>query len=209
MIGPLDDESTPKLRRRCAKRRCPNDARASGSPRGALCVTHHAAAMHLWRKRRRAAGKPVAGATRTAPSSATEATRERKQLSRARRRGDIIPQPCAACRANIGVVATHLDASEPHRIVWACRGCRSLLVRGLAERQHDQAREADLRREHAAFAELCGTVDGLVAGLPPEVAAALHDVAARSGPLRKNRPGQPIYTQMLAFAYRRWVERGG
>lgn len=119
----------------------------------------------------------------------------------------MVPQPCAACRKLGGVVATHPDASDPQKIVWACRRCRLLLVRGLAERQQDEEREARLRREHAAFAELCAAVGELVAALPAEVGAALHEMAARSGPFGRNRPGQPIYTQMLAQAYTRWLQQ--
>ncbi len=207
MRAPFEHETDPELRRRCAKRRCPQPARTGGSRRGALCTTHHAAAMRQWRARRRAAGKPTAGATPTAPSSAAEAVRERKRLSRARSGGDVVPQPCAACRRQNEVVATHPDTSDPQKIVWACRRCRSLLVRGLTERQQDEEREAELRREHAAFAELCASVGELVTGLPVEVGAALHEAAARSGPFGRNRPGQPIYTQMLAHAYTRWLQR--
>jgi hypothetical protein len=75
------------------------------------------------------------------------------------------------------------------------------------ERQRDEQREAELRRERAAFAELCATVGELVAALPAEVGTALHEEAARTGPFGRNRPGQPIYTQMLAHAYTRWRQR--
>jgi len=198
-----DFEAGP--RRRCAKRRCPEPARTGGSRRGALCVDHHAAAMRQWRARRRAAGKPVAGPSPIAPSSAPGAVRERKRLSRARTGGDVVPQPCAACRRRDEVVATHPDPAEPHTIVWACRRCRLLLVRGVLERDRDRARDVEHERERVAFAELCATVMTLVEALPPDVAAALHKAASRGGSLGRLRPVQPVYTQKLARVYLRWL----
>ncbi len=204
MRAPFEHETDPELRRRCAKRRCPQPARTGGSRRGALCTTHHAAAMRQWRARRRAAGKPTAGATPTAPSSAVDALRERKQLSRARRRGQVLPQPCAACRRREGVVATHPDPAEPQTIVWACRRCRLLLVRGAVERKRDRQRDVEDERKRVAFAELCAEVAALVEALPPNVAATLHAAASRGGRLGQLRPGQPAYTQQLARAYLAW-----
>jgi hypothetical protein len=195
-----------ELRRRCAKRRCPEPAQLGGSHRGALCLLHHAARMRLWRARRRAAGKPIAGASKTAPSSSTEATRARKALSRARQTGAVIAEPCRACRSVSGVIATHPDPDEPTKTVWACRACRSQLVAGTIERKRDAAAEVERQRAHTAFAEMCGNIDGIVASLPTEIAAALHDTATRSGPFGHNRPGQPIYTQMLVRAYLSWAK---
>jgi hypothetical protein len=197
-----DNESW--LRRRCAKRRCPEPAQRGGSRRGALCLLHHAARMRLWRVRRRAAGKSAAGASKAAPSSSAEAVRARKALSRARQAGAIIPEPCRACRSVSGVVATHPDPDDRVTTVWACRACRSQLVAAAIERKLDDAKEIQRQRDHAAFAELCRNIADMVAALPAEIAAALHETAARSGPFGRCRPGQPIYTQMLVRAYQGW-----
>ena len=206
MRAPFEHETDPELRRRCAKRRCPEPARTGGSRRGALCTTHHAAAMRQWRARRRVAGKSIAGATPTAPSSAAEAVRERKRLSRAKGRGKVRPQPCAACRRPGGVVATHPDPAAPHTIVWACRGCRLLVVSGLLEREREREHDVEEERQRVAFAELCADIWSLVETLPPHVAAMLQEAASRGGRLGRLRPGQPVYTQQLARAYLAWRE---
>ncbi len=163
--------------------------------------------MRTWRARRRAAGRSIAGATKTAPSSAPEPVRERKRLSRALRRRDVVPGPCAACRGRKEVIATHPDPTEPGKIVWACRRCRSLLVRAAGERERDREHEAALQQERAAFAELCAKVVTLVAALSPDVAAALHEAASRGGPLGRLRPAQPAYLHNLARAYQKWLAR--
>jgi len=205
--APFEHEIEGELRRRCAKRRCPEPARAGGSLRGALCAAHHAGAMRAWRARRRAAGQPIAGASRTAPSSASEPVRARQRLSRALRRGEVVPGPCAACSRHERVVAAHPDTTEPGKTVWACRCCRFLLVRGIKERERDRERDVEVQRERVAFAELCAKVVALVAALPPDVAAALDEAASRGGPLGRLRAPQPAYTQNLARAYQKWLAR--
>jgi hypothetical protein len=197
-------EGESGLRRRCAKRRCPEPAQPGGSRRGALCLFHHAARMRRWRTRRHAAGKSVAGASKTAPSSSADAVRARKALSRARQTGSVTPEPCRACRSVSGVVATHPDPDDRAKTVWACRACRSQLVAGAIERKRDDAREIQRQRDHAPFAEMCSNIADMVAALPTEIAAALYETAARSGPFGRCRPGQPIYTQMLVRAYQAW-----
>ncbi len=198
-------EGESGLGRRCAKQRCPEPAQPGGSRRGALCLFHHAARMRRWRARRRAAGKSVSGASKNAPSSSADAVRARKALSRARQAGSVIPEPCRACRNVSGVVGTHPDPDDRAKTVWACRACRSQLVAGAIERKRDDVREAQRQRDHAAFAKLCMNIVDIVAALPAEIAAALHETAARSGPFGRCRAGQPIYTQMLVRAYQAWI----
>jgi hypothetical protein len=192
------------LQRRCCVRRCPEPAQLGGSKRGALCLAHHAARMRLWRARRRAAGRSLAGASHTAPSSSAEAVRARKALSRARRTGAVTPEPCRACRSVSGVVATHPDPDEPSKIVWACRACRSQLVAGTVERKRDDAREFAKQRAQAEFAEICGSVVTIVDGLPAAVAAELR-AAASTGYSWAARPGSPLWVQRLARAYVAWL----
>jgi hypothetical protein len=200
------DEGESALRRRCAKRRCPEPAQPGGSKRGALCLFHHAARMRRWRARRRAAGKPVAGASKTAPSSSAEAVRARKALSRARQAGAVTPEPCRACRSVSGVVATHPDSDEPNSTVWACRSCRSQLVAGTIERKLDHAEEIAQQRAQAEFAELCGSIVAIVDALPAGIAAELRTAAATGfswpAPL-----GSPLWIQRLARSYSTWLER--
>jgi hypothetical protein len=199
------DECERGLRRRCCVRRCPEPAQLGGSKRGALCLAHHAARMRLWRARRRAAGKSVSGASKTAPSSSAEATRARKALSRVRRTGAVTPEPCRACRSVSGVVATHPDPDLPSTIVWACRACRSQLVAGTVERKRDDARELVQQRAQAEFAELCGIVVTVVDALPAVVAAGLR-AAAATGYSWPARPGSPLWVQRLARSYSGWLE---
>jgi hypothetical protein len=193
------------LRRRCCVRRCPEPAQLGGSKRGALCLAHHAARMRLWRARRRAAGKSVSGASKTAPSSSAEAIRARKALSRARQRGAVTPEPCRACRSVSGLIATHPDPDEPSKIVWACRPCRSQLVAGTVERKRDDARELAQQRAQAEFAELCGSVVTIVDALPPAIAAELR-AAASTGYSWAARTGSPLWVQRLAQVYTAWLE---
>ena len=200
------DEGEGGLRRRCAKRRCPEPAQLGGSKRGALCLFHHAARMRLWRARRRAAGKPVAGASKTAPSSSPEATRARKALSRARQNGAVTAEPCRACRSVSGVVATHPNPDEPAMTVWACRSCRSQLVAGTLERKRDDADEVARQRAQGEFAELCENVMAIVDALPAEVAAELRAAASTSFSWAA-RPGSPLWVQRLARSYSAWLNR--
>jgi hypothetical protein len=206
MANEASDEGVSTLRRRCAKRRCPESAQLGGSKRGALCLFHHAARMRLWRARRRAAGKPVAGASKTAPSSSTEATRARKVLSRARQTGAVTPEPCRACRSASGVIAAHPDPDEPAKTVWACRSCRSQLVAGAIERKRDDAEEAARRSAQVDFADLCSSVVAIVDALPPAVAAELR-TAASAGFSWPAKPGSPLWIQRLARSYSEWAKR--
>jgi hypothetical protein len=162
--------------------------------------------MRLWRAQRRAAGKPVAGASKTAPSSSVEAVRARKALSRARQTGAVTPEPCRACRSVSGVVATHPDPDEPAKTVWACRSCRSQLVAGAIERNRDDAEEVVRQRVQAEFAELCESVVGILDALPAAVAADLR-AAASTGFSWPARPGSPLWIQRLARLYAAWAAR--
>jgi hypothetical protein len=198
------DEGERGLRRRCVKRRCPEPAQPGGSRRGALCLFHHAARMRRWRARRRAAGKPVAGASKTAASSSPEAVRARKALSRARQTGAVIPEPCRACRSVSGVVATHPDPDDRARTVWACRACRSQLVAGAIERKRDDAEEIPRQRVQAEFAELCESVVTIVDALPPAIAIELRAAASTSYAWTA-RPGSPLWVQRLARVYSAWL----
>jgi hypothetical protein len=197
-------EGRDGLRRRCCVRRCAEPAQLGGSRRGALCLAHHAARMRLWRARRRAAGKAVAGASETAPSSSADAVRARKALSRARQAGAVTPEPCRACRSVSGVVATHPDPDEPSKTVWACRACRSQLVAGIIERKRDESEEVARQRAQADFAELCGSVVAIVDALPAAVAAQLR-AATSTGYSWAARPGSPLWVQRLARVYVAWA----
>jgi len=157
--------------------------------------------MRTWRARRRQAGKSVAGASRTASSSSTEAVRARKALERAKSRGDVAEGPCAACGGLRGVVATRPDPSDPAAIVWAHRGCRRSIVQVFVEKRDESDREQSLKLERVAFAELYAQIVTLVAALPEDVAKMLRDDASRGGPLGRLRPESPLYTQRLARAY--------
>lgn len=209
MNAPVDEETDLGLRRSCTKRRCIEPARLGGSRRGALCTTHHAAAMQAWRARRRAAGKPVAGASPTALSSSAEAVRDRMRLSRQRKRGGAELQPCAACRGRVvgKLVATHPDVADPQRVVWAHRGCRSLLLRGLAERERDRLHEIERQREQERFVQLCLEIEDLVQALPAPLVTALRATASQGGPLGVLRAGGVLYTQRLARAYAAWCRQ--
>src|SRR5450755_3079240 len=127
------------LQRSCARRTCPLNAR----PAGKLCRDHHAEAMRAWRKRRTLAGLPVAGASRTAPSSSPAAVLARVRLHRDPERQ---PGPCAACRKR-EVVAARIDPSDPTAITWCCRECRHTLVIGLRQRREEEAAGAALTRQ--------------------------------------------------------------
>jgi hypothetical protein len=116
------------LQRSCARRSCPLDAR----PAGKLCRDHHAEAMRAWRKRRTSAGLPIAGASRTAPSSSRAAVLARVHLHRDPERE---PGPCAACRKRDGVVAARIrpkrsngDHLGPPEVPThpSCSGCASV-----------------------------------------------------------------------------------
>ena len=143
----------------------------------------------------------MAGASRTASSSSTEAARARKALERAKSRGDVAEGPCAACGGLRGVVATRPDPSDPAAIFWAHRGCRQSIVKVFVEKRDESDREHALELERVAFAELCAQIVALVAALPEDVAKMLRDDASRGGPLGRLRPESPLYTQRLARAY--------
>jgi hypothetical protein len=192
------------LKRSCARRTCPLDAR----PKGKLCRDHHAAAMREWRKVRGSAGLPIAGATRTAPSSSPAAVLARVYLHRKR----VEPEPCAACGKRDDVVAAHIDPSDPEAITWACRGCRYDLVIGLRQRREDEAlrdaltrqrREAE-ERERAAVEERAAAIAARQTAIerletePAEVVAAIRAEAARFRGMRLAEDSQ-MFRQRLAW----------
>jgi len=192
------------LQRSCARRSCPLDAR----PAGKLCRDHHTEAMRTWRKRRTLAGLPIAGATRTAPSSSTPAVLARVRLHRDPKRQ---PGPCAACRKRDDVVAAHIDPSDPGAITWCCRGCRHTLVLGLRQRREDEALTEALARQRleaeeresaaieqraAVLAHWRNAIERL-ASEPAEVVAAIRAEAASFRGMRLTEDSQ-MFRQRLA-----------
>jgi hypothetical protein len=192
------------LQRSCARRSCRLDAR----PAGKLCRDHHAEAMRTWRKLRKLAGLPLAGATRTAPSSSPPAVLARVKLHRNPERQ---PGPCAACRKRDGVVGAHIDPSDPGAITWCCRGCRHTLVLGQRQRREDEAADAALARqrreaeesERAAIAQRAAVVANWrsaierLASEPAEVVAAIRAEAASFRGMRLTEDSQ-MFRQRLA-----------
>ncbi len=204
------------LQRTCARRSCPLDAR----PAGKLCRDHHAAAMREWRKLRKSVGLPIAGATRTAPSSSPAAV-----LARVRRHRD--PErksgPCGACRKQDDVVAAHIDPNDPGAITWACRGCRHDLVLGLRQRRADEAaaealirqrREAE-ERERAAVEQRAAVVAHWRTAIerlesePAEVVAAIRAEAARFRGMRLAEDSQMFRQRLALLAERHFARRSG
>jgi hypothetical protein len=192
------------LQRSCARRTCPLDAR----PAGKLCRDHHAEAMRAWRKARTLAGLPIAGATRTAPSSSPPAVLARVRLHRDAERE---PGPCAACRKRDGVVAARIDPSDPGAITWCCRGCRHTLVLGQRQRREDEALTAALARQRleeaerervaidkraAVVANWRSAIERL-ASEPAEVVAAIRAEAASFRGMRLTEDSQ-MFRQRLA-----------
>jgi hypothetical protein len=183
------------IRRVCAKRGCHADARAG---RGRLCRAHHAIATKRWRERRRQAGESVAGASAAAPSSSPDAVRARVALSRARKLGKAVIYPCVVCTRHGDVIAVHPDPNEPSKIVWACRGCRHVLLQGRDERRAaEAAAAADRENSRRVGAELEATL-ALLPTLPPATAEKFRAVAALGPAGLTLHPQSPMYRQRLA-----------
>jgi hypothetical protein len=197
-LGPLP--ALP-IRRVCAKRGCRADARAGG---GRLCRAHHAVATKRWRERRRQAGESVAGTSAAAPSSSHEAVRARVALFRARKRGEAVTYPCAVCTRHGNVIAIHPEPAEPTKTVWACRGCRHVLLRGRDEQRAAEAAAAADRAESKRIGDELEATLSLLPTLPPAIAAKFHSIAAVGlGGMQLN-PRSPLYRQRLARLIRQF-----
>ncbi len=56
-----------------------------------------------------------------APSSTPEGVRARLLVARAKRSGDLTPQPCEVCGSTVRVQAHHDDYAKPLDVRWLCQ----------------------------------------------------------------------------------------
>lgn len=154
--------------------------------------------MREWRAKRRKAGVVTDRPEATRASSSRGAVSARVQLHRKRKRGQVLPTICAACGIGRQVVGNRIDPDRPDAVVWACRGCRFEIIKGIKERRAAAEREAIERWERQVAANEMTAALALIESLVPAIADALR-LAASRGPFGITlSPASPLFQQRLA-----------